>query len=243
MSIKQTIGFFGDSFCEHLSNSHSIKHQYQTYIEKTVNYFNADLVNLGQSGGSIWDLWLLQLNPLLIKNAIPDICVFVWTDPFRLYHTRVRNMNMASVILVKPDNNFKIWNAAKEYYKYLLDEDQRILEYETALYYFDNIILPSLPPTTKIIHLWSFGYAKVTKNGLFDPEKVRYLYNWKNGFEIRPALMEVSLINSSVDLSMHFDHPNHIADDFRNQIVFEWIRDAIDNYKNTCVHHDLSKYK
>lgn len=237
--MKQTIGFFGDSFCEHLKNSHSITNHYKTYIENLIYHYDLKLVNLGQSGGSIWDLWIKQLTPFIERNEIPDICVFVWTDPFRLYNPVVRNINMASTVLQKIDKNHSIWNAATEYYRHLFDEDHLRLSYVSALHYFDNVIIPAFPKKTKVIHLWSFGYAKVTETGMFDLKKIEYLYNWKNGVEIRPALIELASLDAEKDTIFHFEYPNHIPDDYRNQLLFEWIKNAIENYDNKLIEFKL----
>ena len=91
-----TIGFFGDSFCNRETNEHSMSHDYETYIRQVKNYYNADIVNLGFGGSSIWDLYLNQLKPFIEQP--PDITVCVWTNAGRLYHRECRSLHHSAVL-------------------------------------------------------------------------------------------------------------------------------------------------
>lgn len=234
--VRKTIGFFGGSYCSDKSNEFSTKHNFKTYIERLEEHYNFDTVHLGVPGSSIWDVWLLQFLPLIDTNNLPDICVFIWTDYYRLFHPVVRNIGPATISAFRSDD-YRIktlWKAASQYYQHLTFEDQKIIEYKSALYYFDNVILKSIPSTTKVIHLWGFGDDITNTN--------TYLHDWKTGVEIRPDLIKVSLLSGTMQDCL-FDHANHLNDSFKNDVVFEWIKDAIDNYTCKCVSHDLSKYK
>jgi hypothetical protein len=97
MSKNKTIGFFGDSFCSEIRNHHSIWYNYDTYMKKLADHYDATVVNVGHGGCSIWDTLLLQLNPLIEKNEVPDICVFVWTIPGRLFNRKIRRLNSTDI--------------------------------------------------------------------------------------------------------------------------------------------------
>ena len=84
------IGFFGDSFCADLQSG--------TYLQLLATHYGADVVNVGYGGSSIWDVLLLQIDPFIKKNNIPDICVFVWTEPTRLFHQVLRNINFTTAV-------------------------------------------------------------------------------------------------------------------------------------------------
>ena len=85
------IGFFGDSFCADKWNS--INNDYNTYISMIEKHYDADIVHLGVGGSSVGDLILLQLTPFINQNIIPDVCVFCWTEPHRLFHRNIRKIN------------------------------------------------------------------------------------------------------------------------------------------------------
>lgn len=214
-----TIGFFGDSFCATLENK---KQTYETYIKKLVNYYSLDVVNLGVQGSSIFDTILLQFQSLVEQEKIPDICVFVWTDRSRLFHKRVRNINLASLY----NNTGTIWDTAKKYYAHLYDVDCNIYQYKSALYYFDNMVLTKIPQKIKIIHLWSFW------DNWHQGADELYHHKWSTGIEITPALIKFSLLNEPLENEINYRFiPNHIQGEEKNTVLFETIRDAIEgNY-------------
>jgi hypothetical protein len=203
------IGFYGDSFCCEVTNPHSLVKGYDTYIKKLKNHFDADIVHLGVGGSSIWDVILQQFT---IDNA-PDVCIFVWTDPSRLYNKNLRNLTMTSL-----EN--KIWkdyslkdityrrtiNAAKEYFKHLYDYDKARIESIAAMQYFDTNVLSIV--NSKIVHLWSFEEQ----------------YRWKHGTIIDTPLNSfVQKDQQGLDLWA----ANHINGDAQNENVFHLIKEII----------------
>lgn len=216
VDTNMTIGFFGDSFCGDVSNDHSVAHNYSTYLEKVASHFNAAITNTGVGGSSVWDLILLQFEEQ-IKKGLPDICVFVWTDMQRLFDRKHRNINFRSSERIHSPEHA----AAKKYFYYLYDDKKHRLEYTSILYYFDTIILPNYP-NSKFVHLWSFGEEL--------NEERHYLYSWKNGFEIRPALETLSFDILGEELPEADTRANHIAGEKNNQKVADWIISAIVNY-------------
>jgi hypothetical protein len=201
------IGFFGDSFC-------SVKeidgfHVYSTYIKKLEKQYNANIVSLGVKGSSIYDIILLQLPELLETSGYPDICVFVWTNNNRIFNKKFRSLNISSVFNL-PAKNLEVWDAAKKYYNYLLDEDLNELQYKAVLAYFDNTVLSTFPKTTKIIHLWSFETYKECS------------HRWQHGLEITPSIASVADQDRDNTLSKSVVDPalNHLSGNDKNNTVF-----------------------
>lgn len=230
--MNKTIGFFGDSFCAESSNHHSMIHGYETYIKKLEKHYNATTVNLGQGGGSIWDTLLIQLDPFIKSNTIPDICVFIWTTNGRLFHRKIRRINSTEAFnpklryMFRPDT-WKIWDAAKMYYEYLIDWEKDQLEWEASLRYIDQVVLPKLPTTTKIVHLWTSGKPEGwTKEQIIS---ATYPFKFQRGAEIRPNLTSISLYDCELSILGHDQRCNHLDGEFKNSIVFDWIKTAIDN--------------
>jgi hypothetical protein len=234
------IGFFGDSFCATLESHHG----YKTYISMIQQHYNAEIINLGYGGSSIYDLLKLQLPPFLYDNYL-DVYVFVWTDPGRLFHRTVRNLNFASIEERLHDPIYNpIISAARNFYKYLYDIEIQYLQYIAILKYADSDILPNILSTSKIIHLWSFGELPSGGwNGQdFDVSEINYSHTWKTGVEVRPSLVTLSLsahknyMNKMSTLNMNkmstLRKTNHIVGHDLNQQLANTIIDTIDNYNN-----------
>jgi hypothetical protein len=236
MNKIKTIGFFGDSFCAEYNNFHSKWKNYKTYIELLSAHYDAEVVGLGLGGSSVWDALMLQLDPLIKENRVPDVCVFVWTTPDRLFHRSVRRINCGDAMNPKLHTfnpfDWKIWRAAKYYYQHLWDVEQHNLSYKAILHYVDTVIIPQLPKGTKVINLWSMGQAPSWENDGFHPKKVDYLHNWTNGVEIKPPLLSVSIADSDLSILQVDKRANHLEGVNNNQLIFEWIKNAIDNYEN-----------
>lgn len=231
--MTKTIGFFGDSFCAEKTNHHSLIYKYKTYIHLLAKHYDAKVVNLGKGGSSVYDTVLLQLQPFIDSNTVPDICVFVWTNSGRLFNRKVRRINHKSALTYKPSffNIFEknIWQAAKAFYENLYDHEKEELEYKALLNYIDTIILPKLPEGTKIVHLWSFGVTTKWHDQDLRPSTIEYPHTWQHGSEVRPALLSLSLYNNKQEI-LHVDHRcNHLEGQFKNDTVYSWIRLAIDN--------------
>jgi hypothetical protein len=238
------IGFFGDSFTAKLYNMHSLWNGYSTYIKQISKNYNADIVNLGHGGSSIWDTILIQLNPLIKSNSVPDICVFVWTNPGRLFHREVRRINHSDALESDSRTPQDIWNAAKQYYLHLYDQEKEEIEHLAMLHYIDNNIIPLLPKSTKVIHMWTSANPLSWENEDFHPEKISYPYKWKHGVEIRPPLLCLSLVENNISILQKDKRPNHLEGTFKNELVTKWVTYAIENYKDgMCLDHtsDIAK--
>ena len=136
-----TIGFFGDSFCAS-TNADS----WCVVLSKKLGL---DIIHWGIGGASIWNT-ILQFNRLTTK---PNIIVFCWTEPNRLYHPRLP-LTPNGVPIAGEDP--KLFDAAKTYYKYLQNDDKDKLAYQYALQWFDQHELKKFADKHKIVQMWSF---------------------------------------------------------------------------------------
>jgi hypothetical protein len=221
---KLKIGFFGDSFCHANSDRPP---ESETYIKKIEKYYQAEIVNLGVGGSSILDILLIQLDPFIKTNTIPDVCIFVWTEHSRIFHKIERNINSGTSKWYKDKN--KMWSAANKFYDHLFDEDLSKLQYKSALEYFDNNILSKFPATTNIIHLWSYGDFDRWKEESFELENIKYLHTWKHGTEIRPPLITFALNEfKTLENFSASQAKNHLEGQEVNNKVFDLIKSAID---------------
>jgi len=212
----KTIGYFGDSFCAERINGHSLLHRYDSYMVKLENHYGCKTVNTGVGGSGVWDLIINQFNVL---ENVPDVCVFFWTKPGRLFHREVRKLSVGHVLQPKwySYNPFKkpVYDAAKGYYLHLLDWEKEQLEYLSAIEYFDRHTLSKL--NSKIVHIWCTEIGN---------------HRFINGVELHPALYNLSLINSTPEAMDRDPRCNHLEGNAKNELVFSWIRDAIDNYQS-----------
>ena len=220
------IGFFGDSFCTNYTIGHKAN---VTYLNMLATHYDAEVVNLGVGGSSIWDVLLLQIDPFIKNNNIPDICVFVWTEPNRLFHRVLKNLSTQACI----SSNNPVLAAAANYYLHLHDYELARVIYVAALHYFDTVILPAFPKNTKIVHLWSYGNPNEwhdEKSFLSKP--VRCDYQWQHGIEIHPSFTSIIVGNGVMLKEMHDQVRNHVPlgkkFDPINSLIFNRIKDAID---------------
>jgi len=222
------IGFFGDSFC--LANHVNESHGYHTYIHKLEQNYNAEIVNLGVGGSSIYDVVLIQLDPFIRSGNWPDVCIFVWTSSSRLFNRDDRGITSGTVMNLQDHN--PVHSAAKMYYKYLYDVGYNDLTYTATIQYIDTVILAKIPKSTKIINLWSFG-EPTNRNWdnveFFHKDNLNYIHRFTTGMEIRPALMSVS-VQGMTGTSTHNHAPNHLDGNEKNEQIYNWIKNAIDNY-------------
>lgn len=210
------IGYFGDSFCAERINGHSLLHRYDSYMVKLEQHYGCTTVHTGIGGSGVWDLIINQFNAL---DTIPDVCVFFWSKPGRLFHRQVRKLSIGHVLQPKwySYNPFKkpVYDAARGYYLHLQDHEKEQLEYLSAIEYFDRHTLSNIK--SKIIHIWSIDVAD---------------YRFINGVEINPSLFKLSMINSTPSAMDSDPRCNHLEGDAKNELVFNWIKDAIDNYQS-----------
>jgi hypothetical protein len=141
--MTKTIGFFGDSFCA--------SNQSESWCNILQERLGCDRIgHFGEPGRSIWSVFF-KFNELIRKNQVPDIAIFCWTEPYRLYHPElILSANTEPLAWVDPG----VYKTLDNYWKYLHSYDKDEMAYEYALRHYDQNILSKL--TTQIVQMWSF---------------------------------------------------------------------------------------
>jgi len=94
---------------------------------------------------------MFKFNKLIEQNHVPDISIFCWTEPYRLYHPElILSSNTEPLEGVDPN----IYKALDDYWKYLHNYDKDEMVYEYALKHYDQNILSKVD--SEIVQLWSF---------------------------------------------------------------------------------------
>ena len=137
-----TIGYFGDSFCE--------SQKKDSWCVLLADRLNSKVTHWGIGGASIWHTFM-EYEKLLRLDKLPDTLVFCWTEPYRLYHPETP-LPKGVVPYPGPDEN--LWKAADMYWVYLQNYRKDELAYRYALQWFDQKELPKAKDK-KIIQMWS----------------------------------------------------------------------------------------
>ncbi len=139
----KTIGFFGDSFCA--------SNQPESWCNILQNKLGAKRIRwFGEPGRSIWST-MFKYNRLIKNDDVPDISIFCWTEPYRLYHpTLILSANTEPQDNVDPN----VYKALDDYWKYLHNYDKDEMAYEYAIKHYDQHILSKVD--SDIVQTWSF---------------------------------------------------------------------------------------
>lgn len=240
MQNIKTIAFAGDSFCGSPGKG-TTKVSYINLLEK---HTGAEIVHVGHPGSSIWDLALVQLPSIFGVRSlldfptykqkyikIPDVLICCWTDKYRVYHPLVREINAGSISEKTHaiHKDYYLYEAAKLFYSQLCFLDKQELEYVSLLNYIDNEIFRLIKDRCKIINLWSFSKDHAPKGT--DHKDLQYLYRWKTGVEVRPALVWFSRYNTEVDIGVNDLRANHLEDE-KNKMMADWLINILENHQN-----------
>ena len=139
----KTIGFFGDSFCAN--------NQPESWCNILQQRLGCDRIrHFGEPGRSIWSVFF-KFNELIRKNRVPDIAIFCWTEPYRLYHPElVLSANTEPLEGVDP----AVYKTLDNFWRHLHSYDKDEMAYEYALRHYDQNILSQVQ--SQIIQTWSF---------------------------------------------------------------------------------------
>lgn len=145
----KTIGFFGDSFC-----ANDDPQSWCNILQKKLGA--TQIVNFGQPGRSVWSTFF-TFNKFIDEERVPDISVFCWTEPYRLYHPE-RILTAYNELFEGPDSD--VAGALNDYWKHLHNHDKDEIAYEYALRYYDQNILPGV--NSDVVQTWSFRPFEAT---------------------------------------------------------------------------------
>ena len=128
-------------------------------------------------------LILFKFNKLIQQDKVPDISIFCWTEPYRLYHPNlILSANTQPLDEVDPN----VYKTLDNYWKYLHNYDKDEMSDEYALKYYDQNVLSKVK--SEIVQMWSFkpfetankdAGIKLT-SGTFIDESI---YNFSGGKE------------------------------------------------------------
>ena len=139
----RTIGFFGDSFCA--------ANRDDSWCNILAKKLGIDRPRwFGKSGSSIWSVFF-QYNRLIAENNVPDISIFCWTEPYRLYH---KEYALTLNVEHDPKADPNMYKALDNYWIHLQNQYKDEMSYEYALKYYDRHILSEVK--SQIVQTWSF---------------------------------------------------------------------------------------
>ena len=208
---------FGDSFI----TPNDLHYSYTNLIAA---HFNTTFEHYGKEGSGAWNAFF-QFKKV---NIDADVVLFAWSSSIRLYHSEYTTICPSGVTLNKNSND-PIWKAAEMYYAYLFEKEKAIYEH-TAFYYWLDNWLKETYPNTKFIHMWGFPSAATDGTDWGKTENFQYYHQWKNGVEIRPALIHLSYLDEwpgdlSKETRCHHMTPR------MHRILADNIIAAIEDYK------------
>ena len=176
LKYPNTIGYFGDSFC-----ANTTRHSWTDIL---ANKLDAKIVNRGKNGSSIWTA-ILDFENLKNLKKLPDICIFCWTNPHRLYHpSKPLTLNSLHA-------NSNLEDAVRKYFGHLWFNEKEFLNYRYVLEHFDKEILKDVK--CKQYQIFSFSPKDANNN---------FEVNLQNNF-----INDFSLLNfSGLTLEDHYDN-------------------------------------
>ncbi len=217
---------FGDSFI--VRGDGILK----TYLDKAAEKLNATVDYMGESGTGPWKALINFYNYPNKKDV--DVVVFAWSDKARLYHPSVKPICPTTVddpdLVEGYQQNKSVWKAAKQYYSYLYDDQKTTFEIKGMCHLIDEMSLNY--PNIKFIHMFCYadnrtpGYSMYEKNNV---HKLEYIYTFKNGINVRPALMTLSYNDQWPADFRKEKRACHMTDKMHD-VLSESIYKAITNY-------------
>lgn len=236
--MKKIMGF-GDSFIQGIVKATSDSPDepwYKAYQGMIGDHFNCYPEFRGVPGTGPWSMFFDFLNFQDKENV--EVAIIAWSEINRLYHPVYQPINRHLV----DDKDYahklsyeekEVITAANYYYKELYDGHQKSYEMKALMALFDNMALEY--KDIKFIHLPCFSWETPTEwwGETYKKKKIsdlRYYHDFKNGMEIRPALMY---------LSMNDGWPDDLSNDPRechltprvNRLLADSIIYCIENYQ------------
>jgi hypothetical protein len=223
---------FGDSFM--LGNRN--RSNYMSILSERIN---SQYEMYGDAGCGPWSAFFRFLD-YPDKDSI-DVVIFAWSEYTRLYHRDNHPLNYTTGLhkKSKPSNSAmyeEIYEAAHQYYKHLFD--YRKLEYEgKALFHMIDDMATEYP-NIKFVHMHCFAHQTFGINKNWDLYKkdtydhLEYLYKFKNGINIQPALCWLSFNDEMVDdFANDTNRSCHLSQKMHN-ILSDTLYTAITTGKN-----------
>jgi len=235
---------FGDSFILGVTPNHTEwPHTYQGLVSEKLN---ADVEFRGQPGTGPWSAFF----DFLEYQKPIDVAIFAWSEPSRLYHPVVKPLNVASVrydIKNYDHPHYDVIEAADLYYGCLMDHRKKNYELTALMNLIDTMSLDF--PNTKFVHLHCFGKDEPGEwwgdtYETIKQDKLKYHHIFKNGIQIHPPLMYMSVKHEWMGKDKLFieNRQCHLSLDM-HKLLADAIVESIQNYvPNKIINIDLSPY-
>ena len=139
LKSPRTIGYFGDSFCANTTHN--------SWTIKLADALSCDITNFGVDGSSIWTP-IIEYNKRHKEGTLPDIVIFCWTNPHRMYHPK-----QPATLSWALENSSNLSDAIKKYFTYLWFDEKELLNYKYTLEHFDQHVLSAFDG--KILQIFS----------------------------------------------------------------------------------------
>lgn len=238
---------FGDSFTLTITPNHL--EWDECYQGMLANRYNCLPEFRGKPGTGPWYMFFDFLR--YPDKHLIDVALIAWSEISRLYHPVFQPINThiahdKELFKKASDHERDVIVAANHYYQKLYDGHQKSYEMKALMNLFDDMC--SEYKHIKFIHLPCFTWEspaewwgetyKVKK-----PEDLVYYHNFKNGMEVRPALMYLSMLDEwPADLSQ--DRRQCHMTSRVNRLLADTIIQCIDNYTpGKMVEMDISTIK
>jgi hypothetical protein len=200
----KTVGFFGDSFCASKED--------QSWCVILSKKLGANITHWGQEGRSIWTVFFEIENMIRNKQNFPDVSIFCWTEPYRLYHP---SLILSANTQPPPHADPNIYKTLEQYWKHLHNYEKDELSYRYSLSYFDSQVLPMIK--SEVVQMWSFKpFETAGKDGNMILTTGRFLDESMYAF-------------SKLGLSKDSKHYNHMSEqqnvDWANKVFERLIKD------------------
>ena len=176
-------------------------------------------------------------------EVYPDIAVFCWTKPARIFTEERLGICPADIIgttirRFEYDKSMmsdsaqkstrKIIAAAQQYYGYLFSKEQTLFQYEAALHFFDTHFLNKIPKKTKILHFYVEDFKR-SAIGILDMH-----YAFKNGMTIYPCLELIREQGQTKTKKGYVTDPHecHMDTIEKNNFLCSMVRQSLESYSN-----------
>lgn len=188
----------------------------------------------GFPGTGPWSMFFDFLN-YKQKDKI-DVAIIAWSEITRLYHPKLQVGNITLFdkerMNTLTEDEKIVLSAAKGYIQHLGNTEKLNYEMKALMMLVDD--MAKSYPNIKFIHLpcftwenfdewWNLTYKKKK------PSDLKYYHDFKNGMEVRPALMYMSMMDEWPSNPFEDKRECHLSSRV-NRLLADKIIDCIENY-------------
>lgn len=200
-------------------------------------YYGWNIINLSKSGSGINRI----VYELLNLNHDFDLCIMAHSQPLRLFHPNVCDINIGTAVYSKELRRSEIvdgdiWEAALHYYTHFYDVNLSNLKGIGLHQWIDQYIKEKYPDK-RFIHFDCFSLQHPTEQLLENVKLQRIFHKFSHGMTMYPPLMYMSITDIFRPDLAKDRRPGHLG--FREHTtIFNNIRHIIDHdlYSNGKVY-------